>query len=145
MVFMLTILIGKHWCFIWALSCSFWKTNEDFLMRLLPSIYFLWGRIFRSLSLLKSTVILIFFNLKNFHIIWAHQKCESSDLYCFNFSLAIWGLLSIHVNLMITSSMCVKRCWSLIEIALNTYSFRQYWHLSHLCSNPWTQDVILFI
>ena len=82
-------------------------------MRLLPSIYFLWGRIFRSLSLLKSTVILIFFNLKNFHIIWAHQKCESSDLYCFKFILAILGLLSIHVNLMITSSMYVKRCWSL--------------------------------
>ena len=51
-----------------------------------------------------------FFNLKIFHIIWAHQKCESSDLYCFKFILAILGLLSIHVNLRITSSMYVKRC-----------------------------------
>ena len=64
-------------------------------MCLLPSIYFLWGRIFRSLSLLKSTVILIFFNLKNFHIIWAHQKCESSDLSFFNFAFAILGLPAI--------------------------------------------------
>ena len=142
---MLTILIGKHWCFIWGTKLYFLKKEWGFSHAPINIHTFSLGQNLQISISLKKYSYFDFFNLKIFHIIWAHQKCESSDLYCFNFSLAIWGLLSIHVNLMITSSMYVKRCWNLIEIALNKYSFRQYWNLNHLSSDPWTQDVILFI
>lgn len=43
-----------------TLIYSFWITNENFLLFLLPFIYFLWGRIFRSLSHLKMQLFGVF-------------------------------------------------------------------------------------
>ena len=63
-------------------------------MCLLPSIYFLGQNLQISISFKKCSYF-DFFHLKLFHIILAHQKCESSDLSFFNFALAILGLLAI--------------------------------------------------